>query len=229
MTFAAWILASLALAQATLGPLPAGALRVYLVRHGQSFSNLEPAPDLPADQLDRLTDLGHEQSRRAGAALRDRGVALVLSSPAGRAKATAEEIRAVLSAPPVPVEPRLRPLALGRSADGKPLDWDRRIAEWKAGRDPTPDGGESMEQVGQRVHDLLRSLARERAGRSLVLVTHSEVIGALVGRIEGTPPAKRYPPQAKNGSITAVEIGGDGTVRLLFANQAPAEAPAAAH
>jgi probable phosphoglycerate mutase len=212
------------LSQPALGPVPAGTVRVYLVRHGQAFSNLDPEPDLPPDQLDRLTELGREQSRGVGVALRARGVALVLSSPASRAQETATLIRVALDAPPVRVEPRLRPLELGRDRNGKPLDWDQRIEEWEAGRDPVPASGESMEQMGQRVLELVRSLVRAQSGRSVVLVAHSEVIGAFVGLVDGTPPAKRYPPQVRNGSMTAVELGADGNPRLLFANHVPSEA-----
>ena len=210
--------------QPVLGPVPAGMVRVYLVRHGQAFSNLDPEPDLPPDQLDRLTKLGGEQSRAVGVALRDRGVALLLSSPAARAQETAALIRVALDAPPVRVEPRLRQLELGCDHNRKPLDWDQRIAEWEAGRDPVPAGGESMEQMGQRVLELVRSLVRAQSGRSVVLVAHSEVIGAFVGLVEGTPPPKRYPPRIRNGSMTAVELGAGGNPRLLFANHVPSEA-----
>jgi len=212
------------LSPGSLGPVPVGSVRVYLVRHGQAFSNLDPEPDLPADQLDRLTKLGHEQSRAVGVALRDRGVTLVLSSPAARAQETAAEIRVALDAPPVRVEPRLRPLQLGRDRNGKPFDWDQRIAEWEAGRDPAPAGGESMGQMGNRVLALVRSLLPAQSGRSVVLVAHSEVIGAFVGLVEGTPPPKRYPPRIRNGAMTAVELDAGGKPRLLFANHVPSEA-----
>jgi probable phosphoglycerate mutase len=223
MTLAACVLSFLAASPAALGPVPAGVVRVYLVRHGQAVSNLEPKPNLPPDQLDRLTDLGREQARRAGGALRGGGVVLVLSSPAGRARETAEEIRAALGAPPVRLEPRLRPLDLGRAPGGKALTWDDRGVEWKAGRDPVPEGGESMEQMGQRVLDLVRAEARERPGKSVVLVAHGEVIGAFVGLVEKTPPAKRYPPTARNGSLTVVEMGVATPPALLLSDFVPVE------
>jgi len=174
-----------------LGAVSSGSVRLILVRHGQAYSNLDPAPPLPPDQLDRLTDLGHAQSRQAAMVLRGRGPSVVLSSPASRARETAQEIGTLLNAP-VQVEPRLRPLDLGRSPSGKPLDWDQRIAEWKAGRDPVPSGGESLEQLGQRVAGLVTSLQRDHAGKTVVLVAHSEVIGAYVGLLQGKPGARSW-------------------------------------
>lgn len=213
-------------APVALPPVAADTLRVFLVRHGQAYSNLDPEPDLPAEQLDRLTDLGREQSRSAARFLKERGVTAVLTSPAGRARGTAEEIRSALVLGEFGVEDRLRPLDLGRSPDSAPLDWDQRIADWKAGRDPSPPGGESLEQMGARVLDLVRSLRARYAGRSLVLVAHSEVIAAFVGALEGTPGAQRWPPKARNGSLTAADAGPNGPPRLLLLNHVPAGSPA---
>lgn len=208
---------------ADLGPVPAGAVRVYLVRHGQSFSNLNPPPDLPADQLDRLTPLGQEQAHADGSALRDRGVTLLLSSPAGRARETAAIMGSVLGKAEIRTEPALRPLDLGRSAEGRPFTWDDRIAAWKAGRDPAPARGESMEQLGKRVLGLVEALRKERPGASVALVAHSEVIGALLGLVQGKPPAARYPPGLANGSISVAEADGASPPKLVFMNYIPTE------
>jgi ribonuclease H / adenosylcobalamin/alpha-ribazole phosphatase len=209
---------------ADLGPVPTGTVRVYLVRHGQAYSNLDPEPDLPPEKLDSLTDLGHSQSRTTAAALRGRGIGAILSSPAGRAKETAEDLRGVLSTPPVRVETRLRPLDLGRKADGAALDWDERIALWDAGQDPSPPGGESLEQVGQRVLDLIQESARARPG-SIVLVAHGEVIGSFLGLLNGTAPPKRYPPDVRNASIAVVDVVAGRRPTLLFSNVVPGETP----
>jgi broad specificity phosphatase PhoE len=123
-----------------------------------------------------------------------------------------------LGTPPPRVEPPLRPLELGRRADGRPFDWDERIAEWEAGRDPVPAGGESMEQVGDRVADFMGALARREEARGIVLVSHGEVIGAYLGRLRGTPPPKRYPPGLANASISVVDVRADGSARLVLAD-----------
>ncbi len=210
---------------ADLGPVPADTVRVYLVRHGQAFTNLAKPPDLPPDQLDRLTPVGLGQARAVAGALRGRGIELVLSSPAGRARETATIVAAAAGIAAPTVELRLRPLDLGRGPGGRALDWDERIADWKAGRDPVPDGGESLEQVGQRVFDLATSLRAGHAGRSVVFVAHSEVLGAFVGLLRGTPAAGRYPPGIDLGSITVADVGPDGLPTLRLVDHMP-EAPA---
>lgn len=202
------------------GPL-AETLRVYLVRHGQALSNLEPTPALSEEQLDHLTELGMQQSEAAGRALGGRGVTSVISSPASRARETAELVARRLEAGSVSVDARLQPMTLGRAPDGRALQLKERIAEWRAGSDPSPPGGESMERVGERVSELVRALAQGRRGGSVVLVAHSEVIGAYLGRVRGTPPAQRYPPGLGNGSISVVDVSESGSETLALANYIP--------
>jgi len=210
---------------AALGPVPAGTVRVYLIRHGQALSNLEPPPSAAPQELDHLTPLGEAQSRKVGEILAGQGVKLVLSSPAGRAKESAEKVAAALGAAPTRVEARLRPLELGKDASGKPLSWGDRAREFAAGRDPVPAGGESMAQVGERVMTLVKGLRVEAPAASVALVAHGEVIAAFIGEIQGTPPARRYPPRLANGSITVVEARPDGSVALLFTNHVPPGMP----
>lgn len=207
-----------------IGSLPrlhSGALRVFFVRHGQALSNLEPVPDLPPEALDHLTALGQQQAEAVGRALARTGASIVLTSPASRARETAEGIRGVLGLAPPVVEPRLRPMGLGRAPDGKRLDWEARVAEWTAGRDPRPPEGESMEEVGHRVGELVRALARSRRGKSVVMVAHGEVLAAYLGRIRGQPPALRYPPGLANGSVTVVDVSPTGAATIRATTPAP--------
>ena len=157
-----------------------------------------------------------------GRALLGRGVASVYSSPASRARETAEAVARGLGVGAAAVEARLQPMALGRAPDGHALDWKARVAEWEAGRDPSPAGGESMASVGERVSELVRALARSRGGASVVLVAHGEVIGAYLGRVRDTPPPKRYPPGLANGSISVVDVTATGAETIRLTNHVPA-------
>jgi broad specificity phosphatase PhoE len=208
-------------ALSTLPPLPSGALRVFLVRHGQALSNLEPAPSLPPEQPDHLTPLGRQQAEAAGRALAGLGVSAAFASPASRARETAEGMSTALGLPPPSVEPRLRPMDLGRGPDGRGLTWKDRGAAWEAGRDPTPAGGESMERVGHRMDELVRAMARSRRGRSIVMVTHGEVLAAYLGEVRGTPAPRRYPPGLANGSITVVDVLPNGAATIRLSGRVP--------
>ncbi len=215
---------------ATLGPVPAGTVRVYLVRHGQALSNLVPPPPPSAAPrgLDHLTALGEAQAEKVGAVLARRGVTLALTSPAGRARETSQKIASTLGLPPARVETRLRPMDMGTDASGKALSWDDRAKDWAAGRDPVPPGGESMAQMGERAVAVVKQLRTEVPAGSVVAVAHGEVIAALVGALTATPPTQVYPPRIANASITVVEARPDGSVALLFSNHVPPGMPSPA-
>lgn len=176
---------------------PTRALQVYLVRHGQAFSNLTPKPKLSDEELDRLTPLGHEQSAETGRALATRGPVLILTSPAGRARETADEIREAVGGAPVRVETRVRPQA----------------------------DDESPDQVAARVLDALRGEHDRHRGRAIVVVAHSEVIGALLAAVAGRPAAEASMGSVRNGSVSLVELDDQGRPELVFANQLPDELP----
>ncbi len=200
-----------------LGPIPKDTVRLFLVRHGQALSNLNPRPKLTPKELDHLTDLGRAQTARTVALLRGQGVRLVMSSPAERARETAAVLREGLALGEATVEPRLRSMELGRSSAGQALGWTEREVELKAGRDPQPLGGESFQQVADRMIDLLvTTLARERGGQGVVLVSHSEVISALVGSVRGLPKTEWEELGIPNASVTVVDATPGKPPRVLL-------------
>jgi broad specificity phosphatase PhoE len=144
-------------------------------------------------------------------------VALIVSSPMGRARQTAEELRSLLDVK-MRVDERLRPLEMGKDVSGKALVWADRMRDWSAGRDPAPLSGESLEQLGLRVLSLASELKQELAGRGVVLVSHGELIGNLVGMLDAQTLEGRFAPPIANGSITAIEAGPASLPRLLFSN-----------
>jgi broad specificity phosphatase PhoE len=181
-------------ALAALPPLPSGALRVYLVRHGQALSNLDPVPDLPPAEIDHLTELGRRQAEAAGRALAGRGVTSALTSPASRARETAEGIARALALSAPAVEAQLRPM----------------------------ERGETTEPVGNRVDGLVRAVARSRRGTSVVLVAHGEVLAAYLGHVQGPSAPKRDPKSLATGSITVVDVAPTGRATIRLENHSPA-------
>jgi probable phosphoglycerate mutase len=226
---ASFVLALLANGPADLGPVPAGTLRVYLVRHGQSYTNLTPPPDLPPDQLDRLTALGQAQARLAAAALSGKAVTVIVTSPKGRTKDTAIEMQAALGKASMRIDERLRPLELGQDAGGRLLEWADRMQDWSHERDATPPSGESLEDAGLRVLRLLSELKKECAGQSVVLVSHGELIQNLLGMLASRGVEARFSLRLANASISALDAKPASLPQILFEGfvAEPAKAPGA--
>jgi probable phosphoglycerate mutase len=160
------------------------AYEVVLVRHGETewsrAGRHTGRTDVP------LTEQGRRQAEAVGAALRDRDFALVLTSPLGRALETC------------------RLAGFGERAQPRDelMEWDygayegRTTAEvreerpgWTLWRDGVP-GGETIEQVGERVDRVLDEI-RALDGEAL-LFAHGHVLRVLTARwLELEPDAGR--------------------------------------
>lgn len=119
-------------------------MRALFLRHGESAHNAHSGEEPLSDQDgDRLTARGAEQARAAGAALRDRGVTRLLTSPLRRARETAVAVGEALA-----MEPEELPYAFELHA------------------------GESFDEAIARVRQLKAELERGAAGELPLLVTH---------------------------------------------------------
>jgi probable phosphoglycerate mutase len=165
-------------------------LTVFLVRHAQAYRNvpgwLRPR-DLSEQQLDSLTPRGETQAAALGRALAAERISLVLSSPAGRARQTAAAIASAVGAGEPRVEPALGSLRGGQTPQGEPASYAWREEQWESGADPRPAGGESLGDGLTRARELIERLAAEQPGARVALVSHGEVVAALLGHAQGTP------------------------------------------
>lgn len=198
-------------------PAPRGepALRVYVVRHGQAWKNVPRAqrpPGLDEAQLDSLTEQGRAQARAVGARLRGAGVTRVIASPAQRTRQTAQAIADELGTGAIAVDASFEPLRHGASAQAADYRW--RTGNWKAGRDPRPEGGESLADALARAAAALDAIAQEAPGTTLVVVTHGEIAAALLGKAAGTSPLAGYQANfVGEGTISELTIdAGDWTL-----------------
>lgn len=167
-------------------------LQIYLVRHGETQSNLAGRFSGQGDDS-QLTVRGIAEAQRNGSVLRERvgksdGYRL-LSSPLGRAVHTAELIGGEIGAPPpqIETEPRLTEISFGawegltkdEIERDYPGEWDRRHREMWSYAMP---GGESYAQVARRAGEWLAE-----AEGPMIVVTHGAVERILRGLYAGLP------------------------------------------
>jgi broad specificity phosphatase PhoE len=118
--------------------------RAALLRHGESASNAHTGSETLSEEAgDRLTERGLAQAHAAGAALRERGVTELLTSPMRRAKETAAAVGEALGLAPATVP------------------YAHELTE-----------GESFEDVVARVRRLKADLEGRDSGERPLLVTH---------------------------------------------------------
>lgn len=159
----------------------ATATRFILVRHGEAQGNREMrylgTTDVP------LTPRGEVQARQLAEAVRPFRPAALYSSPLRRARATADEIGALLHLDVV-VSDDLREQDFGvwenRLRAEIQTDDPERLTAWETNTDVAPPMGESLVATRQRVVACVDLLAARHSGETVVLASHVGPIKALV-------------------------------------------------
>jgi probable phosphoglycerate mutase len=151
---------------------------ILLARHGETDWNSERRWQGHADRP--LNDAGREQARELAETLADRAIDVVYSSDLARAHETALIVGDRLGLP-VEVDAGLREVDVG--------DWSGRVHAEIEGLDPAGyrrwqeggkgwSGGESYEEMGERVVATVLRLAARHPGQTILIVTHGGSIRA---------------------------------------------------
>jgi broad specificity phosphatase PhoE len=188
---------------------------LYLIRHGETDWNREPARCQGWAEVG-LNDTGRRQARGLAAKLRDDGlgIELIVSSHLTRARETAEIVRAELlgerppEALPLAVDERLAETRRGR--------WETRAFaaimaeepdEWRAYREHPetfrfPEG-ESLAEQQRRVLEGVRDAAR--TGRVALLVTHGGSIRLVRCFLDGRGIEAFHDESPPNGGVYTID------------------------
>jgi probable phosphoglycerate mutase len=150
--------------------------RVLVLRHGQSEGNVAQVWTSSLEGYP-LTEHGREQARAAGARLVDRGITVVYASPLQRAQQTAQEVGGVLDVP-VATLTGVHELDVGVHEG----EHDEKVAPvalqvfsaWWRDEDLTAGfpGGETGQQIVDRMRTALDSVADRHEGETTVVVSH---------------------------------------------------------
>ena len=188
-------------------------IRVALIRHAESVANTQLHVIGGRSNHSPLTAAGEQQAVELGEKLKAVGYSpdVIYSSPAVRTLETARIALAVTGYPKVvQVDDRLQELEQGEwtgrlRADTYTPRMSARIA--RSGVDFAAPGGESMRDVGQRMHNWLRSLASDGTTEVLAF-THGVAIRCLTGLVEDWPHERIWKTHLGNCSITVFEVDG---------------------
>jgi ribonuclease H / adenosylcobalamin/alpha-ribazole phosphatase len=185
---------------------------LYLVRHGQSFSNVErrycgrpPGPP--------LTARGRLQAAEAATILMAStpSPTLVVSSPLLRALETAQALAALLGAS-VAVHPDLREVGFG-AWEGLDRDALTRIPEYRDykrdSENHPPPGGERMSEIRARMIECLDDVARTHAGEAIAAFSHYDPMIAFYRHATAGESAAAPTLSIPNAAILCFEHDGE--------------------
>ncbi|MBX7455425.1 bifunctional RNase H/acid phosphatase [Mycolicibacterium sp. 3033] len=195
--------------------------RLLLLRHGQTPLSVERRysgrgnPD--------LTSLGMQQATAAAGYLeRMGGIDAVVSSPLQRARDTAAAAAGVLGLD-VEVDDDLIETDFGawegltfREASERDPVLHRR---WLADTAVAPPGGESFDAVARRIARAQQRLLAERAGQTVLVVSHVTPIKTLLRVALDAGPAMLYRLHLDLASLSIAEFYPDGAASVRLVNQ----------
>ncbi|MFL5760533.1 MAG: histidine phosphatase family protein [Thermomicrobiales bacterium] len=192
-----------------------GETSLYLVRHGQTESNVQKllhgSTDVPLDPY------GIRQAHLVAERLaKEVDADVLVSSPLNRALSTARIIGHRIG-----LEPHIKPglsemdfgamegTAIESIIEDYPeialrlLDFDDFDLTWPK--------GESRRQFHTRVYATFQALLAEYASHSVIVVAHGGVIGSLIAQVEGVSPNNWLAYQIANCGLSHLHITADHT------------------
>ena len=169
-----------------------------------------------------LSEAGRAQAARLGAVLASEPIDRIVYSPLDRTSETAAAIAAARgSAVPVAAAAGLIEIDLG--------DWTGRSWQdfgddpaWRAWNERRGSaripGGETMGEAQARIVGCLAALAREADGRTVAVVSHSDMIRAAVAHVLELPLDRLLSFDVDVASVTRI-VWGEWGARLLSLNE----------
>jgi broad specificity phosphatase PhoE len=183
-------------------------VRLLLVRHGETAWNragrYQGSADVP------LNAVGERQAEALAVQLRSEPIAAVYASGLRRALATAAPIAAVQDLAVVR-DARLNEINQGEWEGLRPVEivarWAKLHARWE--REPLavrPPGGETIDEVRERVLAVVDEIAARWAGRTVCIVAHKVSLAVIKAEALGISLAAALAVMPPNASIEAVVL-----------------------
>jgi uncharacterized phosphatase len=171
-----------------------------LLRHGQTDWNIDLRLQGTTDIA--MNQVGIAQVQNAALHL-DHGWDIVLSSPLGRARQTAEIVAKQIGVEQVEIEPLLLERAFGIGEGLTYAEWGEKFAKL----DDIP-GAESRSSVEQRARALLKHIQQNYAGAKILAVSHGALIRFVLSEVTdgAVPPAGE---RLQNASLHILHHGDD--------------------
>lgn len=202
---------------------------IYLIRHGATASNEKSPPILQGSRVDsELSELGRLQAEATGKLLAGVRLDVVFSSPMARAVATAEAIA------------RPHGLIVSKVEDLHEIDvgqWEG--LDWGTISERTPDdyrrfmedsgthgylGGESYQDVLNRILPRIEQLIANNEGQHLAVVAHKAVNRSLLANVMGFEMCQAKDIPQDNCCVNVITARG-GTLKLKTMNSALHHSP----
>jgi len=187
-------------------PILAGNCRMYFIRHGHLEESWK---DKVYGQLDvPLSDYGRQKSDRLVFKLRSIPFRAVYSSDLARSLYMAEALVRLFGfthGKEVRLRERNYGEWQGKSWEEIRSQYPKAIGEFEQDRSQQPPGGESLDQVAERVFPVLDEILGRHVGQDVAVICHAQVIRAIIRDALELNAQKAYSFSLKPCSVTVVD------------------------
>ncbi|PIO07016.1 histidine phosphatase family protein [Candidatus Woesearchaeota archaeon CG08_land_8_20_14_0_20_43_7] len=184
-----------------------------ITRHGETIENRDRICQGQLDGL--LNDLGIEQAKKLASRLKDESFDIIYCSDLGRTKDTLKEIRCFHPDTPVVFVKELRERNMGELEGQKHrIDW--KVAVQEERKDMRIPGGESFQELYDRVNVFVDHIRSKHSNESVLFVTHGGPIHMMLMILLGMKWAESFARIIGNTSVTIVEVDGRCVQPLLI-------------
>jgi broad specificity phosphatase PhoE len=203
---------------------------LYVIRHAESAANASGSHLIGGRSNETpLTEKGIEQAKQLGRYLLTKDIKpdFIYASPAVRTLETARYALAEMGITSKPlIEDALQELDQGRwvGRNRKDTYTSEVLADIAMlGKDFKSDGGESMNEVGERMLTAISTIAVHHEGEvgtvTGLVFTHGVAIRCLAATIHDWPHKQTYETETPNASVSLFTRTGDGWKLQSFADK----------
>ncbi|PIR68534.1 isoleucine--tRNA ligase [Candidatus Nomurabacteria bacterium CG10_big_fil_rev_8_21_14_0_10_35_16] len=156
--------------------------RYFLMRHGESESNINDIINSDPSNIYHLTEKGKQQALAGAENLKNKKIDLIISSHFPRCRETAEITRKSLglSETSLIIDERLGEFKKGPNFEGeKWIEYWKLFKNTKERFEKSPDGGENLLDLNKRMGDFIYDIEQKYSGKNILFVSHEGPIIAL--------------------------------------------------
>lgn len=158
---------------------PKSGNQYFLMRHGESESNLKGVISANKNNPDTLTEKGREQVKKAAATL-PKAIDIIIHSGFKRTRETAELVAAALGSPEIIEDDQVRELDLVDDLEGKTWDeYNEHFANWEERYTKKLVGSENRRDVQKRMGAFLYDLENKYQAKKILIISHAGTLFAL--------------------------------------------------
>jgi isoleucyl-tRNA synthetase len=159
----------------------------FIIRHGESQSNLSGVFDSSGNPNNHLTEEGQKQVRVSATKLKKENIDLIFFSPFLRTRETAQIVQKELGLPEAAMhaEERIREIRTGIFDGKKITDWKKSFSSRLERFTKASEGAETYNDVRARVGAFLYDLETKYQNKNILIVSHECPLWLLQGIARG--------------------------------------------